>query len=676
MGEKGGAPPADDPRRLTILRLTCWEDPMIPKRLLTVLATGALLAGLVPLGTVAAASGSSRQIPAAGTTSIRASGSAAEGVQSPEFRPELDSAESDGGNHHGRPVPGKFPPKTLKTPVVRSSSVASSNHEVVTSVDGLNHFDQRYANGGNQWSLEPPDQGLCAGGGYTVEVVNSVIQVFDNSGHALTGVGDLNTFFGYPAAIDRSTYPAANSVGPDVIDPVCNYDPENHRFTVAITTLLVDENGDYTGGNNIDLAVSNTGNPTATWTVYHVPAQNNGTDGTPNHHCDLGYCFQDYPHIGGDANGIYVTSNEYSTFGDSYSGAQIFAFSKQELKNHPASITMTLVENLSVKGIPGFTVWPATSPAGQYSHEANGTEYFLSTIAGDGYETGNPTGSANRIAVWALTNTKSLNGAHPNLHVSATLTNSETYVYPPKADQKAGSTPLADCINDTTTSTIYGDGCWQLFFVDEPSHDEVESTMDSNDTRMQQTWYTNGVIWGAADTAVKVNGEVKAGIAWFAVKPKINGSGKVIGNVIRQGYLALAKNNLTYPAIAMGTNGKGVIAFTITGEDYYPSAGYATINAWGSVGPIHVAAAGLGPDDGFTSYKAFVGDPPRTRWGDYGAAVTDGYGNFWIASEYIGQTCTYGEFYPDPPNLAGFGTCGGTRSSLANWGTYLTKLHL
>lgn len=119
----------------------------------------------------------------------------------------------------------------------------------------------------------------------------------------------------------------------------------------------------------------------------------------------------------------------------------------------------------------------------------------------------------------------------------------------------------------------------------------------------------------------------------------------------------------------MGTNGKGVLAFTVVGEDYYPSAGYATISSYGRVGPIHISAPGVGPDDGFTSYKAFVGDPPRTRWGDYGAAVTDG-SNIWIASEYIGQTCDYGTWLGAFPDL----TCSGTRTSLANWGTYLTKL--
>ena len=185
---------------------------------------------------------------------------------------------------------------------------------------------------------------------------------------------------------------------------------------------------------------------------------------------------------------------------------------------------------------------------------------------------------------------------------------------------------------------------------------------------MQQTWYANGMLWGSAATGVQVGGQLKAGIAWFAVSPKINGAGKVEGQVKQQGYLALANNNLTYPAIAIGASGKGAIAFTVLGGDHYPSAGYVPIDASGSVGAIHVAAEGLGPADGFTSYKAFVGDPPRTRWGDYGAAVTDGT-SIWIASEYIAQTCTLTEYL-----TGAIGSCGGTRTSLGNWATRISKL--
>jgi hypothetical protein len=52
--------------------------------------------------------------------------------------------------------------------------------------------------------------------------------------------------------------------------------------------------------------------------------------------------------------------------------------------------------------------------------------------------------------------------------------------------------------------------------------------------------------------------------------------------------------------------------------------------------------------------------------------VTDG-GTIWLASEYIGQTCTLAQYFPSP-TLANFGSCGGTRTSLGNWYTRLTKL--
>ena len=641
------------------------------------LVAASLVVGFGAQSEVGAAVGGTRQIPSAGTTSIRPTTAGPDTLQQPEFR--AGATEPEGAGSFNRPRPGfkngKFPKKPLDAPTVASSTVAATNPELALSINGLNHRDQRLANGGNQFSVEPPDQALCVGNGYTVESVNSVLRVFDSkTGAPVTGVQDLNTFFGYPAAIDRTT----GKIGANVIDPICLYDPDINRFVVAITTLHVDDSGNFNGRNTIDVAVSNTGDPTGDWTVYYVPAQNDGSEGTPDHGCTTdgttpGPCFQDYPHIGADANGVYVTTNEYDLFGPSYSAAQIFAFSKKQLAANGSSIGVTLVENLNVDGSPGFTVWPATSPAGQYSSEANGTEYLMSTIAGDGSETGNPTGTARRIGLWAITNTASLNSASPALGITSRLINSQTYVFPPSADQKPGDIPLADCLNDTTTPTIFGPGCWQLFFDNQPPT-EVESTLDAGDTRMQQTWYVNGVLWGAASTAVRVNGELKAGIAWFSVSPKINGAGKVVGQVKKQGYLALADNNLTYPAIAIGANGKGAIAFTVVGETNYPSAGYAIIDAAGKVGPVHIAAAGLGPSDGFTSYKSFVGDPPRTRWGDYGAAVTDGT-SVWIASEYIAQTCTYAQYYPSPPSTAGFGSCGGTRTSLANWGTRVSKLN-
>jgi hypothetical protein len=112
-------------------------------------------------------------------------------------------------------------------------------------------------------------------------------------------------------------------------------------------------------------------------------------------------------------------------------------------------------------------------------------------------------------------------------------------------------------------------------------------------------------------------------------------------------------------------SGRAVYTATLAGPGYYPSAVYATIDPTSGPSGVHVAAPGAGPDDGFTGYPPFGG--PTGRWGDYSAAVADTDGNVWLATEFIGQSCTPAEFYADT-------TCGGTRTILANWGTSFFKV--
>jgi hypothetical protein len=189
---------------------------------------------------------------------------------------------------------------------------------------------------------------------------------------------------------------------------------------------------------------------------------------------------------------------------------------------------------------------------------------------------------------------------------------------------------------------------------------------------MQQVTFANGKLWGALDTALTINGVNKAGIEWFVVKPSVDHG--LQARLALQGYLGLANNNLIYPAIGVNESGRGVMAFTVVGADHYPSPGYASIDAKVGAGDVHIIAEGAGPSDGFTSYTAFVGSPPRTRWGDYGSAVPDGNHTIWIASEYIGPgngaACTLTEFVNT--NFS----CNNTRTSLGNWSTRITKLTL
>jgi hypothetical protein len=300
---------------------------------------------------------------------------------------------------------------------------------------------------------------------------------------------------------------------------------------------------------------------------------------------------------------------------------------------------------------------------------------------------------SSQIVLWTLANTGSLNGV-PALSLTNKVLDSNQYGVPPKQQQPGAGTapttavPQGFCINDTTTLLFNGQtGCWRLLFGGEPAHNEVISKPDSNDTRMQQVMYANGKVWGSLDTAVTVGGGNRAGIAYFIVKP---GAGKIA----LQGYLAAAGHDFTYPAIGVTESGRGVMAFTDTGDTTYPSAAYAAIDAkvgtsaWSDV----PGGQGAAVDDGFTSYKSQVGDPPRTRWGDYGAAAVDG-NSIWIASEYIGHACDYatwggpffggtgdnllgtcagGTFTFGPPR-SGTPATPGTRAALGNWSTRISK---
>ncbi len=654
------------------------------KVLLLVVSVGVVI-GLVAFRSVKAQSTQQPyllQITSDGTSSFAESVVGVDGVGDPELDSGVDFAD-DGGGDTASATGGAVINRTVgqgtgQGPSVNGGKKPKSNPVLNQSFDGLNFRQQRLANNGNQFSVEPPDQGLCTGNGFVVEAVNDVLRVFDTAGNPALGVVDLNTFYGYAPAIVRP-----RTFGPEITDPSCYFDPDTQRWFVVVLTLdRVGTTSALAGTNHLDIAVSNTPSPLGTFTIFHLPVQNDGTQGTPDHNCQRlvkgvlvhGPCLGDFPHIGADANGIYLTTNEFNFFAPGFRGSQIYVISKQTLASGAGSVPVFLFDTAAflLDGNPGFTVWPATTPAQGYEESAGGTEYFLSSVA-----VFNLSQTDTRLRMWALSNTQSLSTASPSLALNSSFISVNTYGRPPLADQQAGDIPLGDCINDTNTviTSLGGfTGCWKALFVTEPAHNEVESQrVDSGDSRMMQVVFANGKLWGALDTAVSVGGATKAGIAFYIIQPSAT-LNSVSGSVVRQGVLALADNNLTYPAVGVTASGRGVIVFTVIGAGgatnpgNFPSAGFAALDALVGAGPLQIASAGLGPDDGFTSYRAFVGPRGRNRWGDYGAAVADG-NTIWMASEYIGQTCTFSQYIAAP-----FGSCAGTRASLGNWYTRITQV--
>jgi len=572
---------------------------------------------------------------------------------------EIDAAvnggDADGNGEDGSGVIGlnRSLPGTTTGHGKPTSSKPKSNPILDSHFQGLNFHDQRFANGGNQFSVEPPDQGLCAGNGFVLETVNDVLQVYDSSGNALLNGGqavDLNTFYGYIPAINRVT----NARGPSITDPSCIYDQAIGRFVhVALTLDHVGTTPSLNGNNHLDIAVSNTGDPTGSWTVYKLPVQNNGTQGTPDHHCNSGFCLGDYPHIGADANGIYLTTNEFAFSGPGFYGAQVYGIGNSVLTGGSGSVVLFDTLGAGPDGA-GFTVWPAQTPGNQFDTDNGGTEFFLSSDAVFSND-----GTSNTVLLWTMTNTSSLNSTSPTPALALSTIAVDTYAVPPRATQPAGDRPLSDCIADT----VIFPNC-NVLVAGVASHNNAtfgppNGKLNSNDSRMQQVSYANGKVWGALDTAVNVGGQDRAGVAFYVINPNSR-------KLALQGQAGIANTDLTYPAVAVTPSGRGVMTFTLTGDNDFPSAAFAGMDAKAGMGNVQVAASGVGPWDSFTSYVVFGSGRPR--WGDYGAASVDG-SDIWIASEYVAQTCTYAQYLVAPR-----GQCGGTRGALGNWSTHVSKV--
>jgi hypothetical protein len=534
------------------------------------------------------------------------------------FRPSHDADTSILLQKGGSPAVG--------VPQPGPGMVISPNSNSV-GFKGLSHRDQRLAGTGvytnTQFSTEPPDQGLAAGNGFVVEAVNSALAVYDqHNGGMLLGPTPVNQFFQRSPEIIRSQL----IFGDFLADPRVLYDQQTRRWFVTVVEIDTDPHtGAFGARSRLLLAVSKTDDPTLQWNIFSIDVTDDGSNGELHPGCP---CFGDQPLIGADRNGFYISTNEFGISSPAVNFAQIYAMDKEALAD---GLAPTIVHISSIpfpEGFP-FSIQPAFSPSVSGSGQddrGKGVEYFMSVPFVNTLD--------NRIVVWALNNTKSLEQSHPDLQLSHVVLHSEDYGIPADAVQKVGPTPLA---------TLLG---------------QPEELLATNDYRMQQVVLADGKLWSGITTSVSqgpnctdgFESDCKTGIAWFVVEPNFD-HGTLRAQIKKQGYVSVQGNNVFYPSIGVTNEGKGVMTFSLSGVDFFPSSAYVKINEDG-VGSIRIAAAGAAPDDGFTGYPQFNG-AGSGRWGDYSAAVADG-ATVWFASEYI----------PDTP-----------RTQLANWGTFIGHLN-
>ncbi len=599
---------------------------------LIVLGSGALQVALSAPASAAGSTGSGRQLVSRGTSTPTASTSTTR--HGGLFTGAQEAGDAAGGKGTG-PNRSQSTRGGRHTAGTTSLAVDQSTPRLGTSFKGLGITDDASTAG---FVLEPPDQGLCVGNGKVLELVNVVGQVYTTGGAKSGPTFYLNDFFHEDPNLANAS------------DPSCYYDPDTNRFYADMLFYDSDpKTGQLNGQNRIDIAVSDSSDPSGSYHIYSFDVTADGPSAF-----NLG----DYPQIGADKQGLYITTNSYPFFENGFGGAQLYALSKRGVVDG-SDTRVTHVALSNAQGGTPFGLRPTTAPASGYATENNGTEYLLSSQATE--EAGNKQGFDQGIGLWALKGTNTLApGGSRNVSIARDSVTVDRYGVPPLSDQKAGNYPLGQCLSDTACKHA-------VFHSTKPGTAHVEGQLDSSDSRMNQSVYSKGLVFGTLDTVVNVGGQDRAGLAYYVLRPTYSRGGVLKGTVVSQGKLAVAGNNLSFGAFGVDAAGKAIMALNLVGKDYYPSAGYVTFDSKYRPSPVHVSGLGVGPTDGFTEYTDFTGSY-RPRWGDYAATAFDpNTGSIWTANEYIAQTCTVTQYQADP-------TCGGTRSKYGNWSTRVSEI--
>jgi hypothetical protein len=474
-----------------------------------------------------------------------------------------------------------------------------SNNGGAFGFKGLSNFDQAGVNQG--FSVEPPDQALCVGNGFIFEGVNDAFAVYSEHGGLLAGPAQANAFFGVPFGVPFEL---------NVSDPKCIYDKASNRWFVT----MIEFPNDFSK-NHLEIAVSQTGDPTGAFNLYDIDVTHDGSDFMAGD-CP---CLGDQPLIGADANGFYISTNSFGV--KLFEGAQVYALSKKALATgaHTPVVRFDQLSSLLGGVEVAASIQPSMTPPGVPF--AADTEFLAQSMLVMKRE--------SQLAVWTVNNTSKIDTDPDGLTMSLALTPSQVYVLPVPAEQKVGRTPRAEA----------------AAIADAAPGPSNEQDLDGDDQRLQQVMYRDGQLWTTLGTASVGDGTpVRDAAAWFVINVS-NSAKHLTASIAAQGYVAGPDSaHLLYPALAVNASGEAAMVFTLSGPEFFPSAA-----SWkfGTHSSIHMLFEGQAAQDGFAAYLF-----NRPRWGDYSAAAVGPNGSIWLATEMIP---------------------GGVRKVSANWGTFISR---
>lgn len=260
----------------------------------------------------------------------------------------------------------------------------------------------------------PYDAAIAVGPSHVVVMTNSQWAAYNKVGGSLAYITQFDPFFG-------------NAAGGG-FDPKCFYDASAGKFVLVV----VEESNPKA---LIDIAVSQTSDPTGLWWLYHFDVTLDNTTQTTN--------WMDFPGLGYNDNAIFVGGDMYS-FSNSYKYSKVRVFSKSQLYSGGPATFVDFVNLLNADGTSAF----APKPARCLTSSSSG--YVLNTRPGGG----------SSVTLWRIDNTPT----SPTLTRVATVSVGQ-YAVPPDASQPGTGTLVAtgDC---RTQDVVYANGTLYTGFTE------------------------------------------------------------------------------------------------------------------------------------------------------------------------------------------------------------------
>jgi len=402
----------------------------------------------------------------------------------------------------------------------------------------------------------PPDPNGAAGPNHFVEFINGRYAVHAKTdGSVLQSVSDLAFWSRAGVSIPRSF---------DVSDPRIVYDPSVQRWFASAVDF--DPSG-AVNTNHFLLAISASADPTAAWKGVSLTSD------------PVGNNFADFPTLGLDAQGVYLSGDMFDASGNPI-GATLFSIPKTDLlAASPTAANHTWFNILSYTS-RGYILQP--------------------TICTDGGETGDVL-AAGDLGIDFL--------PHSTL-IGSTVHNAAV----------AGGATLG--APTTITVTPY------LVPIDPPQPDGT-TNLDDGDARLSAiVQCVGGVLYAVQGTEV----DNRAAVRWYRLSA-------ANFSVLESGTITDPVLDLFYPSIAATTNGTVVIGCNGSSLTNYVSA-YAIVGE--TIGGVTTFGKLTLLRSGTASYQN-TDSSGISRWGDYSTTSVDPADptHFWTIQMYASGPSTW-----------------------------------